>query len=278
MKHKLIFAILLTCICMPMFASENYFRPGTAWVMECWTFPNNEKWLVDEFIENEIIVDGQQVLPLYFSKHGDKDSKTLLYYVRSEGDKVYWRYIEHDYPEWHLMYDFSLADGETSIITRLSSNPGSVSNVSVKCLRTEYDPTYKSDIMEMEQIENHIPGIETGVWIKGIGSLTGPTINIFGLDGATSRVIEVKSNDTTVFQAPTSSVKENGVTEANVEINGSEIILSGVKEGECVNIYDLNGKLIKSSTINSSVSRVPVEFSGVILVSIGAKTFKLLVN
>ena len=97
MKQRYLIILALAFLCLPVLAAENYFRPGTVWTVET-SYDFMHFSVHDEFIGDEIEVEGEKVLPFYRSGHGDRENARLTMYMRSEGDKVFWRSIDEEYP------------------------------------------------------------------------------------------------------------------------------------------------------------------------------------
>ena len=249
MKQRYLIILELAFLCLPVLAAENYFRPGTVWTVET-SYDFMHFSVHDEFIGDEIEVEGEKVLPFYRSGHGDRENARLTMYMRSEGDKVFWRSIDEEYPEWHLMYDFGLTAGEETVITWAHTTPGVVLEFSFKCVKTDvHDPDKEGLWMNLEQYRGSEtdPIVSTGQWIIGIGSPNNPTENIFDLDGDYSNVVEVVSDGVVVYSSPLASV---GNIDVSNELN--------------ISTYDLQGRKIDSSA------------KGLIIERQGSKTVKTL--
>lgn len=109
---RLVISIAMVVLPMLIFGQE-CFTNGTEWITKITTPGNPQTELIKiEKLDGMVTIDGYDALKMYCEYESIPDSKTLLYYVRTEGDKVFFRLPDDDSGTWYLMYDFGLVAGE----------------------------------------------------------------------------------------------------------------------------------------------------------------------
>ncbi len=280
MRTKHLLVLLISLLCLPVFAVENYFRPGTEWIME-YTKHNIEEGTSSiiyyrYYMGSEIQIDGETVLPFYSSKYPPIESGTLHYYMKTEGDKVYWRYLDPQYPEWHLMYDFGLQKGETAEIMHMHNNPEARVYYNMTCTGTDLTVPHKEGRwMTLVGEDDH----DTAEWILGIGSWRGPLDNTVLWDGGPSeRLFMVNYLAETVYAAESTEVKTMEADDVIIRTEGSDIFISNVPNGTSIAIYDANGKVVKNLQAKDNTTQISIETPGLYIVMLGNKSVKVIVN
>ncbi len=201
-----------------MWGYTNYFRPGTTWIIESWVIGGNGNpglWIHNWVLEEEEEVDGEVVMPMYFyQEHDDWENRKLTYYIRTEDNKVYWRFANPEFPEWYLMYDFGMQPGDELTLTWMymyqawskkkvnkEGSPFWFGNLTCKAIlpQPEWD-TYEikldSEIYEDPALNlpsSQFTRSEQGSWIAGIGNIRGVTDNILYHNYGFSYIAEVYS-------------------------------------------------------------------------------------
>lgn len=200
MKKALILSILtaLSLSCNAV----NYFQNGMqmewkrhAAIPPVSDAPGNpaEPQYVTLYLDGEDFVAGKECLRLYSAPTGCNETQSLLTYIHTNGDKVYFLSIKPDSDpnegEWLLLYDFGLTAGDITSIALLNwENALCVHNdITITCtgLTQEQSPT--GTLTKIQITENNA---DTGEWIAGIGCLQGYTLNGgWGLDGAGASIL-----------------------------------------------------------------------------------------
>lgn len=109
---RLVISIAMAILPMLIFGQE-CFTNGTEWITKITTPGNPKKELIQiEKLDGMVNIDGYDALKMYCEYENKPDSKALLYYVRTENDKVFFRLPDDDSGTWYLMYDFGLVVGE----------------------------------------------------------------------------------------------------------------------------------------------------------------------
>lgn len=273
---------------LPMMGVENYFRPGTVWYLEEMGYDTPTAtvsyYYTTYSVKDEVEVDGEKVLPFYY---GDN----LKYYLKTDGGKVYWRFPEPEFPEWYLMYDFGLKVGETAEVTfaHWARPEQSPHKQTVRCIQTDITYPDRDGVwMELEYFytDEYVKEEwwEGGHWLMGIGGQGGdPTYNVFGLAGSRAIYIgaslyKVTSNGVIVYETPAAGMKDAADNETVIKTEGQNLVISNVRAGVQVEVFDTTGKKIRSMVTGVDATRVHLDAPGIYIVRVGSKVVKTMVD
>lgn len=93
---RLVISIAMAVLPMLIFGQE-CFTNGTEWITKITTPGNPQTELIKiEKLDGMVNIDGYDALKMHCEYENKPDSKTLLYYVRTEGDKVFFRLPDDD--------------------------------------------------------------------------------------------------------------------------------------------------------------------------------------
>ena len=110
MLMRNIFALIAFTI-MPMLATaQTYFKDGTTWETRlCGTQSADNTVYNNTYakLNGTETVDGHQVLKLFYYEEA-KPEPQLYAYIRTDGEKVYFKPANAAKDTWYLMYDFGL--------------------------------------------------------------------------------------------------------------------------------------------------------------------------
>lgn len=97
---------------------SDVFRQGTHWLSTvCGTqSPDAEESLMEFSIEGEAEMLGKKCMQLWNLATTDPSDKKLATYLRVEGDKILYLF-DSEATDWTMLYDFSLAEGESCAVT-----------------------------------------------------------------------------------------------------------------------------------------------------------------
>lgn len=272
MKLK-IFIIGMLALCgISASAAENYFRPGTVWTTRNSTpDPNIESSWVYYTILDEIMFEGEKVLPLVESidtdRFGNETEPGLVRYLRVDGDKVYWRSIQPDYPNWYLLYDFGLQVGEKTTVYSLNStidheNEGHWIEKAVpmplECIRYDYylnDNPLQGPLMRLKIPDVPFSNEEyyQGDWIIGMGPRSGSASLLypgsFGMEGVCSTILCVESpKGNVVYGSPVAGIKT--VSDSSMpEVKAGVFNMQGIRVADSTDnlpagLYIVDGKKV----------------------------------
>ena len=264
---------------------QECFTNGTEWITKITTPGNPQTELIKiEKLDGMVNIDGYDALKMYCEYESIPDSKTLLYYVRTEGDKVFFRLPDDDSGTWYLMYDFGLVAGEgcylyCPLYTDEENNNTPLKDY-VKCISWTKGETSDIYIMDAEEYEDNtcsgltLDGIR---WFDGISSVRGISSNIgLGMiSGSFSRLIEVKNGDRVFYSDNTTSISKVSNAPLRYRVDGLNINLSGTEVSDKIQVYYTNGALLGNFTANGNSINIRVPNSGVYVLKLKNTTISI---
>lgn len=281
---RLVISIAMAVLPMLIFGQE-CFTNGTEWKTKITTPGNPKKELIQiEKLDGMVNIDGYDALKMYCEYENIPDSKTLLYYVRTEGDKVFFRLPDDDSGTWYLMYDFGLVAGEgcylyCPLYTDKENNNTPLKDY-FKCTSWTKDETSGIYIMEAEEYEdNTCSGLTLDYmkWFDGVSSVRGISSNIgLGMiSGSFSQLIEVKNGDRVFYSDNTTSISKVSHTHLRYRVDGLNINLSGTEVSDKIQVYYTNGALLGNFTANGNSINISVPNSGVYVLKLKNTTISI---
>lgn len=260
MKLKIFILGVLALCGMSVSAAENYFRPGTVWtiIVSDGLFPRS--YIMYNAVLDEVTFEGEKVLP--FVRYTDEDPTPIVErYLRTEGDKVYWRSTNPKYPNWYLLYDFGLMVGdETIVYNENNSYRGIVTPVALKCLRYDYyfnDNPLEGPLMRLQVLKYGDRDCSSnehcqGDWIIGMGFAGGPgnmmTPFLWGWDGGSVYILCVESpKGNVVYGEPVAGINVVSDSESSQPAIKGVYNLQGIRVADTTEnlpagLYIVNGK------------------------------------
>lgn len=282
---RLVISIAMAVLPMLIFGQE-CFTNGTEWITKITTPGNPQTELIKiEKLDGMVNIDGYDALKMYCEYENKPDSKTLLYYVRTEGDKVFFRLPDDDSGTWYLMYDFGLVAGEgcylySPLYTDKENNNTPLKDY-IKCISWTKDETSDIYIMDAEEYEDNTCSgliLDGPRWFDGISSIRGISCNIgLGMrSGSISRLIEVKNGDRVFYSYDTSSISQvSHTTPLRYRVDGLNINLSGTEVRDNIQVYYTNGALLGNFTAKGNSIDISVPNSGMYILKIKNTTISI---
>lgn len=281
---RLVISIAMVVLPMLIFGQE-CFTNGTEWKTKITTPGNPQTELIKiEKLDGMVNIDGYEALKMYCEYESIPDSKTLLYYVRTEGDKVFFRLPDDDSGTWYLMYDFGLVAGEgcylyCPLYTDKENNNTPLKDY-VKCISWTKGETSDIYIMDAEEYEDNtcsgltLDGIR---WFDGISSVRGISSNIgLGMiSGSFSRLIEVKNGDRVLYSDNTTSISKVSNAPLRYRVDGLNINLSGTEVSDKIQVYYTSGALLGNFTAKGNSINIRVPNSGVYVLKLKNTTISI---
>ena len=264
---------------------QECFTNGTEWITKITTPGNPQTELIKiEKLDGMVTIDGYDALKMYCEYESIPDSKTLLYYVRTEGDKVFFRLPDDDSGTWYLMYDFGLVAGEgcylySPLYTDKENNNTPLKDY-IKCISWTKDETSGIYIMDAEEYEDNtcsgltLDGIR---WFDGISSVRGISSNIgLGMiSGSFSRLIEVKNGERVFYSDNTTSISKVSHTHLRYRVDGLNINLSETEPGDNIQVYYTSGALLGNFAAKGNSINISVPNSGMYILKIKNTTISI---
>ena len=277
---RLVISIAMAVLPMLIFGQE-CFTNGTEWKMMIKSIEPQPKTSIEiSKLDGMVNIDGYEAFKMYSEYENKPDSKTLLYYVRKENDKVFFKLPDDDSEEWYLMYDFGLAVGEGCYIY----NPTftiffkKLYKTYLKCISITKDETSDNTIMGMEEYKDDTFELlrGEGEWIKGISSTLGINYNTgFGRTGGEFRLIEVKNGDRVFYSDNTTSISKVSNAPLRYRVDGLNINLSGTEVSDKIQVYYTNGALLGNFTANGNSINISVPNSDVYVLKLKNTTISI---
>lgn len=281
---RLVISIAMVVLPMLIFGQE-CFTNGTEWITKITTPGNPKKELIQkEKLDGMVNIDGYDALKMYCEYESIPDSKTLLYYVRTEGDKVFFRLPDDDSGTWYLMYDFGLVVGEgcylyCPLYTDKENNNTPLKDY-FKCISWTKDETSGIYFMDAEEYEdNTCTGLilDEPRWFDGISSVRGISSNIgLGMiSGSFPQLIEVKNGDRVFYSDNTTSISKVSNTPLRYRVDGLNINLSGTEVSDKIQVYYTSGALLGNFTAKGNSINISVPNSGMYILKIRNTTISI---
>ena len=277
---RLVISIAMAVLPMLIFGQE-CFTNGTEWKMMIRSIEYQPKTSFEiSKLDGMVNIDGYEAFKMYSEYENKPDSKTLLYYVRKENDKVFFKLPDDNSEEWYLMYDFGLAVGEGCYIYNptFTISFKKLYKTYLKCISITKDETSGNTIMGMEEYKDDTFELlrGEGEWIKGISSTLGINYNTgFGRTGGEFRLIEVKNGDRVFYSDNTTSISKVSNAPLRYRVDGLNINLSGTEVSDKIQVYYTNGALLGNFTANGNSINISVPNSGVYVLKLKNTTISI---
>ncbi len=277
---RIVISIAMAVLPMLIFGQE-CFTNGTEWKMMIRSIEYQPKTSFEiSKLDGMVNIDGYEAFKMYSEYENKPDSKTLLYYVRKENDKVFFKLPDDNSEEWYLMYDFGLAVGEGCYIynSTFTISLKKLYKTYLKCISITKDETSDNTIMGMEEYKDDTFELlrGEGEWIKGISSTLGINYNTgFGRTGGEFRLIEVKNGDRVFYSDNTTSISKVSNTPLRYRVDGLNINLSGTEVSDKIQVYYTSGALLGNFTAKGNSINIRVPNSGVYVLKLKNKTISI---
>ena len=277
---RLVISIAMAVLPMLIFGQE-CFTNGTEWKMMIRSIEYQPKTSFEiSKLDGMVNIDGYEAFKMYSEYENKPDSKTLLYYVRKENDKVFFKLPDDNSEEWYLMYDFGLAVGEGCYIYNptFTISFKKLYKTYLKCISITKDETSDNTIMGMEEYKDDTFELlrGEGEWIKGISSTLGINYNTgFGMTGGEFRLIEVKNGDRVFYSDNTTSISKVSNAPLRYRVDGLNINLSETEPGDNIQVYYTSGALLGNFTAKGNSIDISVPNSGMYILKIKNTTISI---
>ncbi len=274
-----IFALIAFAI-MPMLATaQTYFKDGTTWKTRlCGTQSGYNTVYYNTYakLNGTETVDGYQALKLFYYEE-EKPEPILYAYVRTDGDKVYFKPTNAATDTWYLMYDFGLKAGEScDVYSAWNIEDYPKLRVSqIKCLDIQKDEnTGFAKMLVQENLEGFDCG--TFVWYKGLSSDLGLLWNNgCGVDGIGRKLMEVTYNGEVVYSNNTTSVENVSTGGLKTSVRGKNVTVTNISKPERVELFSADGKLVRELVVGKGTANILLPANGIYILRIDGQTTKI---
>lgn len=246
--------------------AQNYFVDGTIWNFEVWgthepiPHPATEQVYLSKSPTLEF-------LEMYHKWDASSDDAHFVAYVKTEDNNVYFKLNSDESSDWFLFYNFNLKEGEGCYVYSPDylNADGTPYRSFIKCTRLSETP--KGTEMLLQQYDDEtcqdIP--YDGVWLKGIGSLSGVLDNNkYGMMGRGSKLVKVVSGDEIIYSTSQSAGISSNPSPPLIDIgiDGHNLFLSSdyitnvflyTQNGICINKLVLDSTPIAIKELNPGV-------------------------
>ena len=282
MKVKI---ILILCLFISFLSeAQTFFKEGIKWEIKTIGISSE----IPSYGSETVIlknVENTDSLAMYSYKDEDISTLSFVAYIKSEGEKVFFKLKEETSSEWYLFYDFGLAPGEGCYVYHLfslhSNEPG---KTYLKCVNIEKDMQNNSfELMKLEKYSDDTCSMkyedEDVAWIKGLGSVCGVTYNyspIIGI-GFSSKLLYAYDNSELIYSSQFADVKELGSNApSNIKIDGLNVTLNS-SEKDSVAIFNISGECIRQYNLCGENTTISLPEPGVYILKLRDKTYKICV-
>lgn len=278
------FFTLLALVLFPVLGSgQTSFKDGTVWKsVVLGTQDPSAEWKSDIVVlDGSETIGGMQVLRMFRSDELNSTTRSLIAYIRTDGDKVFFSVPKSDASDWFLMYDFGLKPGDGCYVYSLSDGAQASEpyRTYIKCVGIDgSDQDEGPHTMSLEEFDSETcnQSLGTGTWIKGVSSTLGVTRNNrFNADGSGSKLLEVSNGNEVIYSSSTTGIASGGLPSLEIKVNGTDVQICNIPEGERLSIYTTDGNEVGSCTATVGSTRISLPGSGVYIIKVGGKVMKL---
>lgn len=204
-------------------------------------------------------------------------SDEFIGYVKSEGDKVFFKLTDAEDAESYLFYDFGLKEGEGCYVYSPIFNL----NISyVKCVGIGEDPEFPGfETMSLiEYRDDSCTGFSSEMrWIKGLSSERGVLFNNFlDMVGVGGRLLwDATYDGKTLYSNPMVRVEEIS-SESGIDIRTDGLMLTVSAKAPVEGcIYSLSGVNLGNYTFGENPTTISLPAKGLYILKAGEKAIKV---
>lgn len=266
--------------------AQTYFTDGMRWATKYTSTSSFEHPTWIRIVSLELAND-ENCFRMYEAKAENATERELIGYVKTEGDKVFFKYDENDAAEWYLFYDFGLQPGEGCYVyhanTYAYSNAEPIPGKTyIKCVGIEESSEFNGlPAMILEEYKDELDDTfcTHGVWIKGLSSALGVTMNTyFERDGGGSCLIHAEAADgTVIYTDGTMGVNTTTDSSLRITVNGNTAHVAADSEISG-SLYSQAGLHIGDYRFNSTPTTILISEPGVYVLKTDATTHKILIK
>lgn len=272
--------LLIAFTIMPMLATaQTYFKDGTTWKTRlCGTQSADNTVYNNTYakLNGTETVDGRQALKLFYYEE-TKPEPQLYAYIRTDGDKVYFKPANAAKDTWYLMYDFGLKAGESCDVYSAWNidNYPNLRESHITCLDVQKDENSGFDKM---LVQESLEGIDCGTfaWYKGLSSDLGLLWNNgCGVDGIGRILMEVSYNGEVIYSNNTTSVENVATGGLKTSVSGKNVTVTNIGKPERMELFSADGKLVKELVVERGAANIILPTNGIYILKIGGQTTKI---
>lgn len=283
MKRKNIVLILLSIITPILCVAQNYFIDGTEWITKVTGTHTPDSFTTIERVSLKETPDSPY-LEMYLFDNSEDNSEPqdeFIAYIKSDGDKVYFKLDDKETSEWYLYYDFSIQVGEGNYFYSIPKfNEENPRKSFLKCIDKKVTEDDGEIVLELYTDDTCTTLLGSGIWIQGIGSKNGVLYNNnFGIVGVGSVLTEVSNRGDIIYSYSDSSNVSNIISDSGIKITlkGNMIYVTSEKP-ECGDIFTESGIIIGNYNFDKEPNCINLPSGGVYIIRIGEYQKKIIVR
>lgn len=271
---------MLVLAMLPVLAmAQSYFVDGMRWKTRTYPCcPLDKESVYVTTLEGEETIDGYTALKMYSENEDEPSSRVLKAYIRTDGDKVYFRKVDSEIKEWRLMYDFGLKEGEGCYVYALNREEDINPRSYIKCVGISHDAESQLDVMKLEEYDDETCGsfVRHGKWFKGLASELGVEYNnYFELDGGGTRLIEARYGGDIVYSWTPTNIADATAPALGARVAGTTLTVTGIAAPCRVQLFAADGTLVGSMVAVGGSARMVLPGKGMYVLKAGGKTMKI---
>ena len=269
-----LFVLFIVTTCLVSHANC-YFVTGTQWTVRYWGTTQPEPTVIQGLISLKSSSDLKD-MEMWYAHNQDLPDNRIILYVKTEGEKIYFRYPDDVDRKYYLLYDFGLKPGDGCYVYSpdIFNSTCSVYKSYLKCDEIIENSSYDNwPIMKMSEYKDESCAVllGCGIWIQGLSSERGVlNSNRFEIDGFQSKLVEVRdSSGVVVYDDVASSVQSVAMQgDINITINDREISISADGDRD-IFIYTVSGLLLYQAKLRNQSTSFCLRNGGIYVIKSG---------
>lgn len=284
MKKLILWLLLIFPLCGN---AQVYFQEGMEWTVSVEGTQTPEGVQRTQYVSAQKCIDGENPVIGLFELNGHTDLEPQLrVYVKTEGDKVYFKFPNAESDEWYLMYNFGLKPGESCYVYYpWQPTDESLPQCSLmKCVNIVKDDNYGDwEVMIMEERTDKNGNLSdytsSGIWLKGLCSENGVLYNmLFEMDGIGTRLINASFQGEEIYKCGTTIIDTvKAGQKLNIKVDGPDVYVSGIEKADVALLYTDGGMLCgHCDLLPGKTAHLNLPGRGVYILKTSAGTTKIL--
>lgn len=273
-------SILLALIAFPLLMNaEIYFKDGMQWVTLVigTQLPGGAHSLETVTLQKSATSDWLEMNSHTVGIDEPHTTDRFICYVKSEGDKVYFKSTEAEDAESYLMYDFGLKEGEGCYV--YSPIYPKQYKTYMKCVGIGEDSEFPGfETMSLiEYMDDTCTGDSRKLrWIKGLSSEDGVLYNNgLGIVGSGAILWEASFDGKNLYTNPMTRIEETS-SKSGIEIRTDGVTLTvSAQSPTDGGVYSLSGVNLGNYTFGENPITISLPAKGLYILKAGEKAIKV---
>lgn len=273
-------SILLAIMAFPVLVNaDTYFKDGMKWISLATDshLPGGAHSIETVTLQKSATSDWLEMNSHSVGIEEEYTSDRFIGYVKSEGDKVFFKLTDEENAESYLFYDFGLKEGEGCYV--YSPVYSKQYKTYMKCVGIGEDPEFPG--FETMSLIEYKDDSCTGdcrelKWIKGLSSENGVLLNN-GLDivGIGGTLWEASYEGKILYANPQAEIKDiSSEPDLDIHIDGLILTVSAQSPTE-VGVYSLSGVNLGNYKFGKNPISIILPTKGLYILKAGEKAIKI---